>query len=52
MNEKIINIIENIKERGASETEIDVAKIMMGVDPFITKGLTVNELRVKAIMGD
>ena len=51
MNDDVLRIIEELKKRNISENEIDVAKIMMGMNPFETHGLSIDELRVKAIMG-
>ncbi len=50
MLDEKIDIIEELRKRNISESEIDVAIIMMGKDPFVTKALTADELRIKSIM--
>ncbi len=46
-----IDVIEKLQERGVTAVEIDVAKIMLGVDPLTTRGLTPTELHVMGIIG-
>ena len=46
-----IDIIEVIRQRCVPEEQIDAAKIMMGVDPFVTRRLSTQEHRIMAIIG-
>ncbi len=46
-----LDIIEELVERNTPTGQIDVAKIMMCIDPLETRGLTLDELRIKEMIG-